>query len=61
MPKAIDKEDDSRQPRREWSSTGPRTIKHERNLCRACRLDMNGKSLIVLKRRLKLFYQTSAP
>ncbi len=60
MPKAIDKEDDSRQPRREWSSTGPRT-KHERNLCRACRLDMNGKSLIVLKRRLKLFYQTSAP
>ncbi len=54
MPKAIDKR------RREWSSTGPRT-KHERNLCRACRLDMNGKSLIVLKRRLKRFHQTSAP
>ncbi len=54
MPKAIDKRI------REWSATGPRT-KHERNLCRACELDMNGKSLIVLKLRLKRFHQTSAP
>ena len=47
MQNAIDKR------RREWSSTGPKTTSAD-----ACQLDMNGKSLTVLKLRLKQFHQT---